>query len=166
MKSIKNLYIVRHGKASWDYGNISDIDRPLKERGINDSYTMAIRLRARNQIPDLLLSSPAIRALHTATIFAREFDLDERKLEIRNDLYMSGKTNIIDIIRKTNDNVSSLMIFGHNPGFTDLANYFLINKIDNLPTTGIVTLKFELNSWEEIHPKKCTESDFDYPKNN
>jgi len=166
MAPFKYLHIVRHGKASWDYENIADIDRPLKERGIKDSYLMAEKMRAKNQIPDYFISSPAVRALHTATIFARVFGLEGSKLEIRNDLYMTGKKNILDIIKQTNNTIDSLMIFGHNPAFTDIANDFLINKIDNLPTTGIVTLKFELNSWKEVHAQNCIESVFDYPKNN
>jgi len=105
-------------------------------------------------------------ALHTATIFARVFEIEGSKLVIRNDLYLTGKKNILDIIKKTNNTIDSLMIFGHNPAFTDIANDFLINKIDNLPTTGIVTLKFELNSWKEVHAQNCIESVFDYPKNN
>ncbi|MCK5170441.1 MAG: histidine phosphatase family protein, partial [Bacteroidales bacterium] len=71
MNSFKYLYIVRHGKSIQDYGNISDIDRPLKERGINDGYKMAERLLVQNKIPEKIISSSAVRALHSATIFAR-----------------------------------------------------------------------------------------------
>ena len=73
---IKKLYIVRHGKSTWDYESTSDIDRPLKERGIKDAYSMSERLLDKIQIPELIISSNAIRALHTATIFARTFKLN------------------------------------------------------------------------------------------
>lgn len=165
MNSFKHLYIVRHGKSEWDYGDIPDIDRPLKERGIRDGYNMAKRLLNNGIIPDKIISSPAIRALHTASIFARVFKFPFAEIEIRESIYMATSNFMFDIIKQTDDQYNSLMIFGHNPTFTDLANYFLKNKIENMPTTGIVLLKFEAKSWLELIHLIPVESFFDFPKN-
>ncbi len=165
MSSFKYLYIVRHGKSIQNYGDISDIDRPLKERGINDGYKIAERLLYQNKIPEKIISSPAVRALHSATIFARTFNFPYNEIIINEGLYLAETSIVLDIIKQTENSINSLMIFGHNPTFTDLANYFLKNKIDNLPTTGIIGLKLELNSWSEIDQAKTTKSFFDYPKN-
>ncbi len=165
MNSFKYLYIVRHGKSIQDYGNISDIDRPLKERGINDGYKMAERLLVQNKIPEKIISSSAVRALHSATIFARTLNFPYNEIVVEEGFYLAGINIVLDIIKQTEDIINSLMIFGHNPTFTDLANYFLKNKIDNIPTTGIVVLKLELNSWSEIDQAKTIESFFYYPLN-
>ena len=165
MAVYKDLYIVRHGKSTRDYGDISDIDRPLKERGINDSYTMAQRFLINGKIPDKIISSPAIRALHSATIFARTFNLPYNKIFIDEVIYMAGTKFMIDFIKKTENDVKSLMIFGHNPTFTHLANFFLDKNIGNLPTTGIVGIRFRINKWSEIDRIKPIESFFDFPKN-
>ena len=161
----KHLYLVRHGKSINNYDNLSDIDRPLKERGIHDGYTMAERLLNKNIVPEKIISSPAIRALHSATIFARTFGFKYHEITINKDIYLAEFNTMLDIIKQTNNDVNSLMIFGHNPTFTDLAYYYLGNKIENMPTTSIVGLKFNTNSWLEIKELKPVESFFDYPKN-
>lgn len=165
MNSIKHLYIVRHGKSEWDYGNVPDIDRPLKERGIRDGYHMAKRLLLNGSVPDKIISSPAVRSLHTASIFARVFKFPYAEIEINESIYMATSNLMLNIMKQTADQYNSLMIFGHNPTFTDLANHFLKDKIENMPTTGIVKLKFATKSWKELNHLKPIESIFDFPKN-
>lgn len=161
----KQLFIVRHGKSTWSYGNTSDIDRPLKERGINDGYGMAERLLAKKLNPQKIISSPAIRALHSSTIFARVFGYPYPNIELHEDIYFADKTTMLNLIKGVHEPHESLMVFGHNPTFTDLANHFLKNPLDNLPTTGVVWLKFETNSWAKIDKSNLVEYFFDYPKN-
>ena len=161
---MKDLYIVRHGKSTWDIEGISDIDRSLKERGINDAYKMAERLLVQDRIPQKIISSPAVRALHSATIFARTFNFPYNEIIINEGIYHAGMNVMLSIIQQVDDNINSLMVFGHNPTFTDLANHFINNKIANVPTTGIVGLKFETNSWKEIGKSKPKDWFFDFPK--
>ena len=161
---MKELFIVRHGKSSWDIESISDIDRPLKERGINDAYTIADRLVKQNKIPDKIISSPANRALHSATIFARVFDYPYYEIQINEKIYHAETNQMLDIIKDIPREIDSLMLFGHNPTFTDLANYFVGNEIENIPTTGIVDILFEINSWSDVEKIKVKEWFLDYPK--
>lgn len=161
---IKNLYLVRHGKAVSDFLG-SDIDRSLKERGINDSYSIAERLLKNKQVPELIVSSTAARALHTAIIFARVFKLPSSKIRLESDLYLADPHTILDIACKTDDHIHSVLMVGHNPGFTDLSNFFLYEGIDNIPTTGVVGLKFDIDFWPDIINIRPIESFFDYPKN-
>ncbi len=165
MGNYKDLYIIRHGKAVSDYFEISDIDRPLKERGIVDSVKMANRLLSKDILPEKVISSSAVRAFHSASVFCRAFDISVENIQIEDKFYLSGPSTLLDIIVKTENSIGSLMIFGHNPGFTDLANYFLNNSINNMPTTGIVGIRFNTKSWSEISKKKVESSFFDYPKN-
>ncbi|MFW5803720.1 MAG: SixA phosphatase family protein [bacterium] len=164
--SRKTLYIVRHGKSTWDYSNILDMDRPLKEKGIENSYEMADRLKILNVKPGMILSSPATRAIHTAIIFSRKLNYPVDKIKLVEKIYEAGLHTILKIINNFDDQYDSLMIFGHNPIFTDLANHFTKNYIENIPTTGIVTLKFESPSWKAIKKENVIFENFDFPKKN
>lgn len=160
----KTLYIARHGKSSWDFENIADIDRPLSTRGVNNAYTMANRLKAKGMIPELLLSSPASRALHTAIIYIRTLDLPWESLKINERIYFDSANEILETIENTEDQYSSMMVIGHNPAFTELANRLLQHPVDNIPTAGIVTIIFPTDQWMSIRKVKTEKEDFDYPK--
>jgi len=161
---MKQLHIARHGKSSWDYEDISDIDRPLSDRGINNSYMMAKRLLDKEVIPDLLISSPATRALSTAVIFMRAMNLPSGILQISEDIYTGYVDDLMKIILSLDNKYSNVMLFGHNPAFTALANRLLTVSVDNIPTAGIVSMSFEINSWSDIEEAVTEIEIFDYPK--
>jgi phosphohistidine phosphatase len=161
---MKQLHITRHGKSSWDHPDLADIDRPLNEHGVATAYLMAQRLSDRGVIPDLLISSPAVRALSTAVIFMRVMKLPSSCLQINEAIYTGNVDELVQIIRSVNDRYSNVMLFGHNPAFTILANRFLTRGIDNIPTAGIVSLTFPVEKWKEIDKTRPAEEIFDYPK--
>ena len=162
--SKKNLHIVRHGKSSWDFDNISDIDRPLSPRGINNAYLMAKKLGERKVVPDKFLTSPANRALYTSIIFSRVLKFPYEKIEISDSIYMGYTDDLLKLIASQDDALSNLLIFGHNPAFTALANVLMDSYLDNIPTAGVVSLGFEAKSWEEAVGKVAETDFFDYPK--
>jgi phosphohistidine phosphatase len=155
----KRLVIVRHGKSTWDYGGVEDIDRPLKEKGINYSYDVARMLKNDAVVPGLIISSPATRALHTAIIFARILDFSCEKIIIKEGLYEASENEVLKMIGQTPDDIEVLMVFGHNPFSSSLANRFLQGGIDNVPTSGAVLLDFPVDKWNEI-----SKSDIVYEK--
>jgi len=160
---------VRHAKSSREYENIADIDRPLKEKGIKNAYEIARKLKLKNDLPDLIITSPANRAIHTALIFARVFETNKRLIKIEEEFYDGSVDFYIHQIKETEDIFNSLMLFGHNPGFTELANKLLPEAIDNLPTTGTVKIVFDVDSWRKISREAVKEYDFVFPsgdKNN
>jgi phosphohistidine phosphatase len=161
---MKTLIIIRHGKSSWDFNNISDIDRPLKPRGVNNSYSNARVLFSKGSIPDLYLSSPAARALHTANIFLRTLGDSFDKLKITENLYLRDEDELIEIIKTVDDKLNTLAVFGHNPGFTNLANYFSKDFYDNIPTAGMVLLRFNVDRWNEIDRENLLEEEMIRPK--
>lgn len=161
---MKSLYIVRHGKSAWDYDSVDDIDRPLKMRGISDGYRMAGRLLQQKLMPDLMVSSNACRAFHTATIFHRVLNMDAENLRINPGLYLSGVDGILNVIYGIDDKINSLMIFGHNPGFTEVSNYLSTMSIDNVPTTGVVNLIFDTENWVSISRDILVNESFDFPR--
>ncbi len=163
MKNKRTLQIVRHGKSSWDYDSLSDIDRPLKLRGIKNAYEMARRMKIRNSLPKLILSSPANRALHTAVIFARVFELSFEQLSIEAKLYETGEERLLQLLKNIPDEVTSIMLVGHNPVFTNFANLFVSTPIANIPTAGVVSLTFDAASWKDVGKDTVKEENFDFP---
>ena len=164
VQEYKKLYIVRHGKSSWDYPGIGDIDRPLIERGVSGSYRMARTFFGKNAPPDILFTSPAIRALHTAVIFARTLEMPAGLVRIENSIYSASDAELLEFVQGLDDSLNSIMIFGHNPSLTDFCNRFLTDRIDNLPTSGMVSLFFLTHSWKEIGKATLKVEEFDYPK--
>jgi phosphohistidine phosphatase len=163
MKQLKVLHVVRHAKSAWDDDGVADIDRPLKSRGIKNAYEISRRLKLSDLVPQKIISSPADRALHTAVIFARVFDYPMTELEISSVLYATSTEKILDLIRNLSDTYQSIMIFGHNPDSTDLVNHFIKSPVDNIPTAGVATLKFNSASWKEIHRRNLDQHIFNFP---
>ena len=161
---MKNLHIVRHGKSSWDFEDISDIDRPLSPRGINNAYLMAKKLSERKVEPDLFITSPANRALYTSIIFARVLKFPYDQIQISDSIYMGYTDELIKLIQTLDNSVSTLLVFGHNPAFTALANQLMDKYVDNIPTAGIVSLGYEIETWEQLGKKSPEKDFFDYPK--
>jgi phosphohistidine phosphatase len=165
-KKHKVLFIVRHAKSSWDYDNIADIDRPLKLKGIKTAYEIARNLKLKNDLPELIITSPANRAIHTALIFARVFEIPGSLIRIDEGFYDEFVDYYLHQIKKTDESVNSLMVFGHNPGFTELANSLLPQVLNDLPTAGTVKIEFTVDSWEKIDRETVKEYSFIFPERN
>jgi phosphohistidine phosphatase len=160
----KTLVIIRHGKSTWDYEGISDYDRPLKETGIFNTIAIAQRIKGMGINPNLMISSPANRALHTALIVAREMHYPLEKVTISPILYSESDDEVLVSIKNTDNQLNCIFIFGHNPVFTDLPNRFLQKPIENLPTSGAVILKFETSIWKDISKKSLNSEIIIFPK--
>ncbi len=156
--------IIRHGKSSWEYETMDDIDRPLADRGIHNADEMAQRLTKLGLVPDLMLSSPASRALNTALIMSRVWALEATALQIHDPLYDAFVTQIEQVVATVPDHIRTLAIFGHNPSFTMYSNLFLKERLDNLPTAGVVVVTLESDGWNRIGRDQVIETYVDYPK--
>ena len=161
---MKRLFLVRHAKSSWDDPSLDDIDRPLNNRGKKNAPEMGIRLRKQGIIPDRLITSPAKRALTTAKKIADEIGYPKKKIIVDDRLYHGSSSSMISIIREMKNSSASLMLFGHNPGFTDFANQLCGINIYNIPTAGIVAIDFSTDDWAEIDYNTGELVFFDYPK--
>jgi len=160
---MKQLYIVRHAKSSWDTPGLLDIDRALSGRGVKDAYQTSEWMSVEANVPQVLISSPATRALHTAMIFARTFHVDFSEIQINDRLYDSDIKDYLQVVRGISKEYASAAIFGHNPTITDFINYFADQRVSHVPTTGVVCLSFAANQWSELtSPAKLLF--FDFPK--
>ena len=163
---MKRLTLVRHSKSDWSLPGQQDWDRALNKRGQRDAPEMARRLRARKLKPDLILSSPAVRALATATIMARELKVAASIVRQDERLYLAGPADMLAVIRELGGSARHLMVFGHNPGITDFANRLSAgDRIDNMPTSAVFTATFAIQDWSELDWGSGQDAQFDYPKN-
>lgn len=159
----KTLYLVRHAKSSWKFTDLSDFERPLNSRGKSDAPFMGELLARQIILPDIIISSPAKRAIATAEIIADKIIYEKELIVQEDELYHASSSTIIKILAML-ENENSAMIFGHNPGLTVFCNLVSDNYIENIPTCGIVALRFN-NNWKEIKPKSAEQIFFDFPKN-
>ncbi|MFK5973561.1 MAG: histidine phosphatase family protein [Flavobacteriaceae bacterium] len=146
---MKTLLLVRHGKSSWEYP-VSDKDRPLQERGINDALLVSNKFKLENIEIDAVFSSPANRALHTCMIFLRQLDFSFDKFQVANALYDFSGDEVLRYIENLDDNLQTVILFGHNHAFTHIANSLGNTYINNVPTSGLVHLKFDISKWKSI----------------
>ncbi len=160
----KILYLVRHAKSSWSDPSLRDFDRPLNSRGKRDAPEMGRRLSERGVIPDLMLSSPANRALTTCRHIAEKLEYPRAAIETDDNIYHAGSGTLLEVVQSIDDTWRTVLLFGHNPGFTDFANALNDTDIDNIPTCGIVRCEFDVNSWKEVRYSKGKQIYFDYPK--
>jgi len=160
---MKKLVLIRHAKSSWDDPFLDDHARPLAERGYRDAPKMAQRLKKKEIFPDAILSSDANRAKSTALIMAENLGFPKDDIHFSAKLYHASPETILEEIKRTHDSVKTLFIFGHNPGFNELI-WKMDGEIDNLPTCGQYAVKFDVDQWKDINPKKAKEWFFDYPK--
>ena len=161
---MKTLVIVRHAKSSWKDLSLSDHQRPLNKRGKRDAPLMGARL-AQWELPvDRVISSSAVRALTTAEIITQEMGLPWDEIHIEDGLYHASEDEMLDLIREQDDHIEGLMLFGHNPGMTYLVNDLSDLDLDNLPTCGVVVLKFDVYSWEEVGESEAVSAEIDFPK--
>lgn len=165
MDSGKTLFVLRHAKSDWGEMDLRDFDRPLKTRGIVDARNLAYALRKDLRLIDIVLSSPANRAIHTAILFCQTVGISLDRIKLLENLYETTEQEVNKIVKSLPKEIMTAMVVSHNPTLTYFANLYYPNNIDNIPTTGIVKLEFATNSWNSIAKDNLKSSYFDYPKN-
>ncbi|MGM9478431.1 SixA phosphatase family protein [Pedobacter sp. GSP4] len=159
----KQLLLVRHGKSDWGNLDLKDFDRPLNKRGKENAPEMAERLINRGFKFDLMVSSPAKRAKSTAKYFAEAYQVDQ--IQYEESIYEAGTRALLHVVNQLTDDADTVIMFGHNPGFTDFANELSGADIYNIPTAGMVLISFPFDSWQMVSKGTGQLVFFDYPKN-
>ena len=153
---MKTLFLIRHAKSSWGDTALADKDRPLDDRGKRDAPKMGKRLAKRDVKPDLILSSPARRALTTAEIIAKKLDYKLKDIVVDDRLYASEADDLLNVIHKLGEKLERVMLFGHNPELTELAHR-LSSEITHMPTCAVAEFTFATKSWSKVGKAKLTE---------
>ena len=151
---MKTLIILRHGKSSWDDHRLRDFDRPLKNKGRRRTQLIADYLKQHDVVPQIIVSSPAVRAIDTARIAANGLGYNQSEIIQNESLYFVSTEKYFEAVYATPDNVQTMMIVGHNPMITDFCNTFIEHPVDNIPTSGLCVVSFDAQQWQDIHKAK------------
>lgn len=163
---MKRLTLLRHAKTEPAHPGQEDWDRVLEARGQKDAPEMGRRLRERKLRPDKIISSPAVRALTTASIIVRELGMSAGALVQDERIYLASPKALLRVVQELGGDAKHLMVVGHNPGLTEFADHLSAERdIDNMPTCAIYTLEFAIATWSEIEWNSGLNGELDYPKN-
>lgn len=153
---MKHVYLLRHAKSSWDDASLADFDRPLADRGRDAAPRMGEYMKAEGLIPDAVLTSGAQRALETWDLVRPS--IGEPVSRVENNLYMASPDLIFSWLRMLQDDVSSVLLIGHNPGFEELAIRLAgdgkkkaLKRIrKKYPTGALAVIRFDVEQWSGI----------------
>lgn len=160
---MKEICFIRHGKSSQKIPGLKDIERPLSKRGQRDSIEMGKKLALRDFFPDLIISSPADRAISTARLIANQLNYKKIDIRIEENLYLCDVDNIKKIIVTMKNKYKKLIIVAHNPAISMAETYFTGQKREKFPTGALFIM--EADSWKNYQKGICREIFYDYPKN-
>jgi phosphohistidine phosphatase len=162
---MKTLCLLRHAKSSWKYPELEDFERPLNRRGRKDAPLMGKILKDKLKFNfDLIVSSPASRATVTTRIIADVLHQPGDQISFSNLLYAASTQTLITFIKNIEDRVEQLLLVGHNPELTSLANMLTDYHVSNIPTCGLFGMELKISSWSKISEKCGKFLFFEYPK--
>lgn len=152
---MKALTLIRHATSSQDFPLLGDFQRPLNPRGRRDVPVLAQRLAAAISGPVAIVSSPATRALTTAQGFAEAFGLDDTDIRLEPAIYEATPGTLLALVNRFDEQHEQVLLFGHNPGFTDLARVLSEGPLPfaEMPPCGCATFRFDgAATWAEVTP--------------
>lgn len=146
---MKTLLIMRHAKSSWKDEGLQDLDRPLTKRGMRNAPRMGRLLREVDQVPDLILTSSAKRAVDTAEAVA---DQSHYKGEVRAlaELYAAPPEVYLQALQGIDGPYERVLLVGHNPGLEELLEK-MIGKAEALPTASVAQVALPIQAWQELN---------------
>ena len=145
---MKTLYVMRHAKSSWADADLADFDRPLNDRGLRDAPFMGTVMPENGYAPDVILSSPAVRAKETARRAIDGGDLDG-ELVFDDRIYEASPQTLRQVVSEFDDKNTSAMIVGHNPGVEGFIR-FLTGTIEPMPTAALAVIELNIETWNNV----------------
>ena len=126
---MKQLFILRHAKSDWSSDGCSDFDRTINKRGEQSAVRMGQWMHQKQLIPDLIISSTALRAKQTISSVCNELGIKTDTIYWNDKMYLASLTTLLNTIAETTDDIERLMIVGHNPGLEELVMYLSSNNV-------------------------------------
>ncbi|NPA45602.1 MAG: phosphohistidine phosphatase SixA [Chlorobi bacterium] len=146
---MKEVYVIRHGKSSWEIPEWSDEERPLRKKGKKRTQKVAKYLKKKGIVPQLILTSPAKRAKQTAKILREVLG---EKIPVRTEkiLYTGDEDDMEALLYGLDDKIERVFVVGHNPDLTDWVNKYKDEKIFNFPTSAVFGVGFYAKKWPDL----------------
>jgi len=157
---MKKLLLIRHAKATHESG-YADFDRPLKQAGKEDAVLMASILKGQSIIPQIIVTSPALRTQTTADIFTAQMQLSNAGTDKR--IYEANEYTWVKVINGLPNEYDFIAVVGHNPGISQVL-YYLTGQYRDLPTCAVALITFDNDAWESISGEDGHLAFFDSPK--
>jgi phosphohistidine phosphatase len=148
---MKQLVLLRHGKSDWSAGT-GDHARPLAPRGVQAAGTMGKLLAQAGQAPDHVVTSSAVRA-HTTAELAADAGGWDAAIEVDRTLYMAGPAEVLDVVRRTSADVDSLLLVGHQPTWSDVAELLTSANV-RVATATAVGIHLDVDAWPAVAPRR------------
>lgn len=161
---MRTLYIVRHAKSSWADPGQRDSDRPLNERGLRNAAFMADLFQKRGDPVDLIVSSPAVRARTTAEQFAKALSIGSDKFIMNASIYDASVSSLMQLVQALPESAERIMLFGHNPGLSDLAYYLCDEDPIAMSTCTVLRIDLFPDQWEAVSKGTGNLIWHDFPK--
>lgn len=147
---MKTIYLVRHGKSSWQNPGQKDHERPLLWEGIERTKKIVTFLTAKAVRPAVIFSSHAVRALETARVIAEGLGVPPEKIRQEREIYLGTEDNLLDIVASLPEDIDNVMLVGHNPVMTGFAQMLQARLAEDLPTSSVVSITFDTDDWTRI----------------
>lgn len=145
---MKTLYLLRHAKSSWDDASLKDFDRPLNNRGQKTAPKMGAFMRKQKIKPDIVISSPAVRASQTTELLREAAGLTAA-LRFEAEIYEATSQRLLTIVQGIDDQMNSAILVGHNPGFEELLAA-LTGESKRMPTAALACIELDVPRWSEV----------------
>lgn len=140
------LYLLRHAKAEKGWPELEDVDRPLHPVGVDEAHRMAKMFSASHPMPQLVITSPAVRTYSTALIFSKVMGYDFNQLVLDHRIYNAPLSALMQVIAETPVDTESILVVGHNPSMTQLAHFFA-DDVSHMSTSSIIGFGFIADDW-------------------
>ena len=154
---------MRHADAVASEAGQPDIERELSPKGYQDATRLGHYLYTQQQTIDLMLVSVAQRAQRTAEIIAEQMHYSNHKVQLSEDLYQASVRSMLELINQQATSVHQLMVVGHNPTLTYLAEYLSGEPVNNVVPGGLFSLQLVVDQWEEVTQRSVTLTNYIVP---
>jgi phosphohistidine phosphatase len=149
---MKTLLLLRHAKSSWNDSGLQDFDRPLNGRGRKAAEAIGRFIRKQRVAPDLLLSSPALRARETIETIMKTAKL-QSELRFDQRIYEAGPLRLLEVVSQIEEDRSTVLLVGHNPGMEELLQ-LLTGSTEHMATGTLAKINFKAASWSKVLEEK------------
>lgn len=150
---MKHILLLRHAKSSWEDSSLDDFDRPLAKRGIKDAPRMGNFAKQTGYIPDLVISSPAIRARQTTQFFCESAGIASKNIKWEEDFYYGSCFDYFKALKESPEEAETVMLVGHNPKMEEMVSLLSSdhkNYIARMPTAALLCFEHPAIKWDQI----------------
>ena len=168
---MKRLTLLRHAKSSWDDRSLDDFDRPLNNRGRKAAQRMGREIADRDMRFDLVLASPAARVRQTIDGVQQHHEL-KAPIRFEPRIYMARVAELVELIGAIPDELTSVLLVGHNTSLERLAlklacedEHPLRKRVEEkFPTAALAVIELPVQRWSEVEPDIGRLVEVIYPK--